>query len=109
MPLTGSEILIRGRGAFNQHLGRFASWTSLMPGSYQKRIEGRTVGSVTTFYFGFALPGVAEGTNEWMVVRLILDQTTELDVSETVANAPFGDDDDPFQVSWTGRAGHSYA
>lgn len=109
MPLTGSEILIRGKGGFNQLTGRFASWGSLMPGSYQKRIEGRTVGAVTTYYFGFALPGVATSANEWMVTRLILDTTTELDVTEEVANAPFDDDDDPFQVSWDGRAGHTYA
>lgn len=108
MPLTGSEILIRGKEGFNQLTGRHAAWVNLMAGSYQRRVEGRTVGSVTTYYFGWALPGVAEAATEWMVVRLILDVTTELDVSEQVAAAPFETDEDPFQVSWTGRAGHTY-
>jgi hypothetical protein len=101
---TPSEILIRGFDLNNQLVGPGGAWVSEMP-QYARRIELRTVGSVTTIYKAWALYGTAESANAWLVVRLILDETSGLDVDEGVA----GGSADTFAFSWDARASHSYS
>ena len=89
-------------------VGPAAAWVEMMP-QYTKRIEGRTVGNVTTFYKGWALPGTAESAATWLIERILLDVTTELDVTNELAGGNPADGDDPFRFTWDGRAGHAYS
>ena len=108
MALQSSRILHRGKDSYDQMVGPASAWVESMP-QYTKRIEGRTVGNVTTYYKGWALPGTAEATAEWMVERILLDVTTELDVTNELAGGNPAQGDDPFRFSWSGRAGHAYS
>ena len=99
-----TQVLIRGKARNNQVVGETSAWVGEMP-QYARRIEGRTVGLVTMFYKAWAPVGSAEGDSVWMVQRVVLDQSTELDVSDGLAGGIPGD----FRYSWTGRAGHTYS
>lgn len=101
-PATG--VLIRGKDRNNWVTGESSAWVGEMP-QYARRIEGRTVGSITTYYKAWAPLGSAEGDSVWMVQQIILDKTVELDVSDGLAGGIPGD----FRFSWTGRAGHTYS
>ncbi len=98
-----TEILLRGKDLNNQMVGEASAWVGEMP-QYARRIEIRTVGDVTTIYKGWARYGSAEGDSVWMVQRLVLDSSTELDVDDGLAGSVAG----VFEFSWTGRAGHTY-
>lgn len=99
-----TEILFRGKGRNNQMVGDTSAWVGEMP-QYARRIEARAVGSVTTFYKAWAPFGSAEGDAVWMVQRLVLDETVNLDVTDGIAGGVAGE----FGFTWTGRAGHTYS
>jgi hypothetical protein len=99
-----TEILIRGKDLNNQMVGEASAWVGEMP-QYARRIEGRTVGDVTTFYKAWAPYGSAEGAAVWMVQRVVLDTNTELDVDDGLAGGKAGE----FTFTWAGRAAHSYS
>jgi len=98
-----TEILLRGKDMNNQMVGETSAWVGEMP-QYARRIEIRTVGDVTTIYKAWAPYGSAEGSAVWMVQRIVLDSSTELDVDDGLAGGVAG----AFGFTWTGRAGHSY-
>ena len=99
-----TEILQRGKDLNNQMVGETSAWVGEMP-QYAKRVEIRTVAGVSTIYKAWAPYGSAEASSVWMVQRIVLDGTTELDVTDGLAGGEAGQ----FAYSWTGRAGHSYS
>jgi len=108
MGLQGSRILLRGKDSFDHMVGPASAWVEAMP-QYTKRVELRIVTVITTIYKGWALPGTAEATAEWMIEEIVLDETTGLDVSNKLAGGNPADGQDPFKFTWNGRAGHSYS
>lgn len=99
-----ASILIAGNTPGKQLVGEASAWVQEMP-QYAKRIEGLTVGDVTTYYKAWAPYGTAEGDPDWMIVRLVLDVGTELEVTEGIAGGAVN----LFNYSWAGRAGHAYS
>ncbi len=99
-----AETLIAGRDRVRQLAGEASAWVGEMP-QYARRVEIRTVGAITTIYKGWADYGSSEGVAVWMISRIILDSTTELDVDEGIA----GGSVNLFTFTWDGRAGHSYS
>lgn len=98
-----AKVLISGREEFQQLAGKGAAWVGEMP-QYAKRVEIRTVGAVTTIYKGWADYGTAESAEDWMIVKLTLDDTSGLDVVEGIAGGAVN----LFSYAWTARAGHTY-
>lgn len=103
---AAADILIQGRDPVLQLAGPGAAWVNELP-VYARRIEANTVGSITTFFKGWAPYGSAEGSAVWMVQRIVLDQTTELDLTDGIAGGVPGEAS--FAFTWTGRAGHTYS
>jgi len=60
-------------------------------------IERYDYSSSTSIYVGTALPGVASATASWTITRYNLTDTSDASALRATA------------VTWTGRAGHSYA
>jgi len=102
--MAQTDLLIAGKDAAHQLAGQGSAWVQDM-GVYARRIEIRTVGAITTIYKGWAPYGSAEAAAVWMIARLILDATTELDVTDGIA----GGVSNTFSFTWTGRAGHAYS
>jgi len=101
---VSAKILIDGRDESVQLAGEASAWVGEMP-QYAKRVEIRTVGSITTIYKAWADYGSTEAAQSWMIVKITLDTTTELDVVEGIA----GGSVNLFIFTWTGRAAHSYS
>lgn len=101
--MGSAELLLEGRDGARQVAGRGSAWTQEM-GVYAKRVEIRTSGAITTIYKGWAEYGSSEGSTSWMIAEVILDTTTELDVTEGIA----GGVSNKFDFTWSGRAGHTY-
>ncbi len=99
-----AETLIAGRDRVRQLAGEASAWVGEMP-QYAKRTELRIVGAVTTIYKGWADYGSLESASAWMIVRIILDETTGLDVDEGIAGGAVN----LFTFTWDGRAAHSYS
>lgn len=99
-----AKTLIAGRDRVRQLAGEASAWVGEMP-QYARRVEIRTVGAITTIYKGWADYGSAENATVWMISRIVLDSTTELDVDEGIA----GGSVNLFTFTWDGRAGHSYS
>ncbi len=95
-----TDLLLQGRNV-KQLAGEGSAWIQSM-GVYKKLIELRTVGNVITIYKGWADYGTALDVASWRVVKLVIDQTTELDISETIAGT--GD----FDQVWDNRASLTY-
>ncbi len=108
MALNSSRILIRGKESYDQMVGPASAWVDLMP-QYRRKVELRTVGNITTIYKGWSLFGTLDATAEWMLQQIIIDVTTELDVTEGLAGGNPAQGNDPFNFTWTGRAGHAYS
>lgn len=98
-----AKVLISGRAEFQQLAGKASAWVGEMP-QYAKRIELRTVGAVTTIYKAWADYGSADSAAVWMIARVILDETTGLDVDEGIAGGAVN----LFDFTWDGRVGHTY-
>ena len=99
-----AKVLISGRDEFRQLAGEASAWVGEMP-QYAKRTELRTVGAVTTIYKGWADYGSAESTAAWMIVKIVLDETTGLDAEEGVAGGAVN----LFTFTWTDRDTHTYS
>lgn len=99
-----AKILLSGRDEAVQLAGEASAWVGEMP-QYARRVEIRTVGAVTTIYKGWADYGSAESVAAWMISKITLDTTTELDVVDGIA----GGSVNLFTFTWDGRAGHSYS
>jgi hypothetical protein len=102
--MSVTEILLRGKDINDQLVGEASAWINEMP-QYARRIEIRTVGDITTIYKAWALYGSGEGDAVWMIQQIILDATTELDVTDGLAGGKAA----VFTFTWTGRAGHTYS
>ncbi len=100
-----ADILVQGK-AVRQLAGDASAWVDEMP-QYAKRIELRTVGQVTTIYKAWAAYGTAESAASWMIVKITLDETSGLDVTEGLAGGVAGID--AFAYSWDNRASHTYS
>lgn len=85
-------------------VGPVGAWVNELP-QYARRIESRTVGNITTIYKGWALYGAAEADSVWMIQRIVIDESVDLDLTDGLAGGEAGE----FGFSWTGRAGHSYS
>jgi hypothetical protein len=72
---------------------------------YARRIEKRTVGSITTIYKAWAPLGSAEAADVWMVQKIVIDETVELDVTDGIAGGEAGD----FAYNWIDRGAHVYS
>jgi hypothetical protein len=99
-----TEILLRGKNLNNQMVGETSAWIAEMP-QYVRRIERTTVGAVQTLYIAWAPYGTAAGAAGWMVQKLVIDKTTDLDITAEIAGGEAGQ----FAFTWTGRAGHAYS
>lgn len=102
--MDAANILRTGKDDFHQLTGHASAWVGEMP-QYARRIELREVGDVTTIYKAWAEFGTSESADDWMIVKIVLDGTTGLDVTEGMA----GGDVNLFNFAWTGRAGHTYS
>ncbi len=98
------NLFIQGRGPNRQNAGHGSAWVQDM-GVYAKRVEIRTVGAITTIYKAWAEYGTANSATSWMVAKVTLDATTELDVIEGIA----GGVANVFNFTWDDRASHSYS
>ena len=108
MALQSSRILVKGKDSFDQMVGPASAWIEAMP-QYTKRIELRVVGVITTIYKGWALPGTLEATGQWLIEKIVLDETVGLDMTDELAGGNPAEGEDPFKFTWTGRAAHSYS
>lgn len=99
-----TDILIEGRYGANQLAGDGSAWISDIP-CYQRLIERTTVGAVQTIYVGWAEYGTAQAAAAWMIRKLVIDKTTDLDITDEIAGGVAGQ----FTFTWTGRAGHAYS
>jgi len=96
---TEADILLQGRGV-HQNAGQGSAWVQDM-GVYQRKVELRTVDSVTTIYKGWAAYGSATADATWLIQRIILDDSQGLDVQDQSAGLDFT------QV-WDSRASLTY-
>lgn len=98
------NLFQQAQNGFRQNAGKGSAWVQEM-GVYAKRVEIRTSGAITTIYKGWAEYGTAEAAGAWMIVKVTLDATVELDVIEGIAGGVIN----VFTFTWDGRAGHSYS
>lgn len=99
-----TDVLIDGRYGSKQLAGNGSAWINDMP-CYQRIIERSTVGAVQTIYVGWSEFGTAEGAAAWMIRKLVIDKTTDLDITDEIAGGEAGQ----FTFTWTGRVGHAYS
>jgi hypothetical protein len=92
------------KGIHQASVGQMAQWVEQMP-QYQKRIDIKVSGAVTTIYIGWAFYGAASSAAEWMIQRFVLDETDGLDATSELAGGSAGE----FGFSWDDRASHSYS
>lgn len=99
-----SAVLFQGKGRVHQNAGSGSAWVQQM-GVYARRVELTASGAITTIYKGWAEYGMEESADDWLIVKLVLDETFGLAVTEGVA----GGQSNKFNFSWTNRTGHSYS
>lgn len=99
-----SSVLFQGKGRVHQNAGSGSAWVQQM-GVYARRVELTVSGAITTIYKGWAEYGTEESADDWLIVKLVLDEASGL----TVTNGVAGGQSNKFNFSWTNRTGHSYS